>query len=52
MTEGLLREFQAESRALEQRFEAQKAAGRHTYEKGLRNEQVLIDWLSEMLPPC
>ncbi|MFP4056292.1 MAG: DUF6602 domain-containing protein [Candidatus Brocadiia bacterium] len=42
--------LRAESRVLRQRFEAMRAGGRHTTEKGLRNEQVLIDYLRERLP--
>ena len=47
----LVAKFQAESGVLRQRFEATRAGGKHRYEKGLRNEQVLIDFLAEHLPP-
>lgn len=44
--------FRAEQRAVRARFDAQIAGGKHTYEKGLRNERVLIDFLRTNLPPC
>ncbi|HPD17439.1 MAG TPA: hypothetical protein PLE19_21080 [Planctomycetota bacterium] len=51
-TGGALREkFRAASRALAATFQAHLAGGRHTYEKGLRHEQVLIDFLAAHLPP-
>ncbi|MBM4030235.1 MAG: hypothetical protein FJ291_00440 [Planctomycetes bacterium] len=53
MGESVEREkFRAEQRAVRARFDAQIAGGKHTYEKGLRNERVLIDFLRTNLPPC
>jgi hypothetical protein len=49
--EALRAKFRAEQRALRAKFDAQIAGGKHTYEKGLRHEQVLIDFLREHLPP-
>ena len=43
--------FRAMSKGLRSSFEAHVAGGRHTYEKGLRNEEVLIKFLAGLLPP-
>lgn len=43
--------FQAASRELRARYDAASSAGRHTGEKGLRREDVLRDFLREVLPP-
>jgi len=48
---ALRAKFRAAQRALRANFDACVAGGKHTYEKGLRNEQVLIDFLREHLPP-
>lgn len=49
--EALRRKFRAEQRALRAKFDARLAGGKHTYEKGMRVEQVLIGFLREHLPP-
>ncbi|MBM4037070.1 MAG: hypothetical protein FJ290_01035 [Planctomycetes bacterium] len=49
--EELRAKFRAEQRALRAKFDACLAGGKHTYEKGLRHEQVLIEFLREHLPP-
>lgn len=49
--EALRDKFRAEQRALRAKFDACLAGGKHTYEKGMRVEQVLIDFLREHLPP-
>lgn len=43
--------FRAEQRALRARFDSHRAGGKHAGEKGMRTEQVLIDFLREHLPP-
>ena len=48
---GALRECsRAEARALRARFEANRTMGRHLWERGLRNEEILIEFLREHLP--
>ena len=43
--------FQAMSRALRASFDAHAVGGYHSYEKGLRSENVLCDFLAGYLPP-
>lgn len=47
----LKRKFRAEAKRLAATFEARRHGGKHRGEQGLRNEQVLIDYLREQLPP-
>lgn len=50
-TAGALRQRSwAEAKALRARFEANRAMGRHLWERGLRNEEILIEFLREHLP--
>ena len=44
-------QFRGESRALAARIEGRCKGGKHTYEKGMRREQVVIDFLRDLLPP-
>ena len=44
-------QFRAESRALEALFEARRPGGKHNHEKGMRREEVLLEFLRRHLPP-
>ena len=44
--------WRAASRQLRAKFESLSVGGRHTYEKGIRREQLLCEFLAHHLPSC